>query len=229
VVCWPLIRRAAPCGACGECAAIWRENKARHFNSGRIIGQDRTRCPKSRSAHRRRLPSSVAATPIAATPSMPATIAWAAFGSRPGPAATQRTRKPASSRNCSSRGRSEAPDRFQASHQQSRQAEHRHEDWNRQHRRQWRGATADDVRGQDDQVAGDVGGEQPAQPKEADDVHASRSHAEHARQQLRTKRTVDRGRRHPSRPAFSFRRHRDQPSFSDRRSRQTASRRCTRT
>src|SRR4029453_14214543 len=40
---------------------------------------------------------------------MPATIALAAFGSRPGPAATQRTRKPARSRNCSSsRGRSEA-------------------------------------------------------------------------------------------------------------------------
>src|SRR3989442_7434358 len=169
--------------------------------SGRIIGKDRTRYPKSSSAHQGRPPSSVAATPIAsasrvrptgrakdhrptaashaaprpqptvkptiagqvcfarlralatssgsrpssisprsivkrvtllvitavdgapfneictrafctaiaATPSMPATIALAAFGLRRGPAATQRTRKPARSRNCSSsRGRSEA-------------------------------------------------------------------------------------------------------------------------
>src|SRR6266478_6406153 len=44
---------------------------------------------------------SVFCTAIADTPSMPARIAFAAFGSMCGPAATQRARKPPSSRNCS--------------------------------------------------------------------------------------------------------------------------------
>jgi len=48
-------------------------------------------------------------TAIAETPSMPARIAFVAFGSMRGPTATQRTRKPASNRNCSSSsGQSEA-------------------------------------------------------------------------------------------------------------------------
>ena len=48
-------------------------------------------------------------TAIAATPNMPAMIALTEFGSRRGPAATQRTRNPARSRNWNSnKGRSEA-------------------------------------------------------------------------------------------------------------------------
>jgi hypothetical protein len=44
--------------------------------------------------------------------------------------------------------------------------------------------------GQDHEIAGDVGGEQPAQLEEADYVDGSRGKAEHARQQLRAERAV---------------------------------------
>ena len=60
------------------------------------------------------------------------------------------------------------------------------------------------MRRQDDQVAGDVRGEQPAKPEEADGIHASRSHAEHGRKQPGAERAVDRGRRYPARPVLQL-------------------------
>jgi hypothetical protein len=53
-----------------------------------------------------------------------------------------------------------APHRFQAGHQQSRQTKHQDEDRNRQQQRDARGLTGNEVCGNDDQVAGDMGGEQ---------------------------------------------------------------------
>ena len=38
---------------------------------------------------------------------------------------------------------------------------------------------ADDVRGQDDEIARDVSGEEAAKPEETDDVHTSCGQAEH--------------------------------------------------
>jgi hypothetical protein len=49
----------------------------------------------------------------------------------------------------------------------------------------------DDVRGKDDQVAGDVRHEQTAQPEEADHVRASRRCAEQCRKEGQPNRAVD--------------------------------------
>jgi hypothetical protein len=117
---------------------------------------------------------------------MPARIAFAALGSMRGPADAEDEKAGEQQELQQKQGPQRGePDRLQATHQQSRQAEHRHEDRNRQHVRDLRFATGDDVRGQDDQIAGDVGGEQAAEPEEADDVDTSSDHAEHGRKQLR--------------------------------------------
>ena len=76
------------------------------------------------------------------------------------------------------------PDRFQATRQQFRQAEHHHEHRNRQDWRELRFAPSDNVRGQNDEVSGNVGGEQATEPEKADDVRASGDHAEHERKKL---------------------------------------------
>jgi hypothetical protein len=49
----------------------------------------------------------------------------------------------------------------------------------------------DELGGEDDEIAGDVGREQAAKPEEADDVHASCNDAQHKRQQLLAKRIGD--------------------------------------
>ena len=49
------------------------------------------------------------------------------------------------------------------------------------------------MRRQDDQVAGDMRGEQPTKPEEADGIHAARSHAEHGRKQPGAGRAVTEG------------------------------------
>lgn len=51
-----------------------------------------------------------------------------------------------------------------------------------------RGAIRDDVRGENDQVAGDMSGKEAAEPEKADDVGGSGNHAQQARKQLRAER-----------------------------------------
>jgi hypothetical protein len=53
----------------------------------------------------------------------------------------------------------------------------------------------DDVRSKYDNVSRDVGGKQPSEPKKADYIHASRSQAENARQQLHAEWRIYRARR----------------------------------
>jgi len=99
---------------------------------------------------------------------LPAMIAFAVFGSMRGPALTQRARNPESSRNCAKEQGSKRgdPDSFQATRQQSREAKHDNEHRDRQHRRDRRVLAATTCAGQYDEVAGDMGGEQPAKPDE---------------------------------------------------------------
>jgi hypothetical protein len=111
---------------------------------------------------------------------MPARIAIGSSGSRRGPAETADDKKAGKQQKLQQEEGSQrgAPDRFQAADQQSCQAEHQHEDQHRQHRRDRRLVAANQMRGQDHQVAGDVGGEQATKPDEADGIHASRNDAE---------------------------------------------------
>jgi hypothetical protein len=76
---------------------------------------------------------------------------------------------------------------LQASCQQSRHGKRDNEYRNRDHESQWRFATGDDVRGQNDEIASDVGGEQATEPEKADHVHAAGGQAEHRGQKLRSK------------------------------------------
>src|ERR1700686_731984 len=99
------------------------------------------------------------------------------------------------------------PDPLQGTGQQSRQPQRRHEHWDRQHRRDRRAAAADEMRGKDDKVAGNVGGEQAAKSKKADSVYASSNNAEYGREQSRAERALGRRCRNPGRPEFSYLRH----------------------
>src|ERR1700676_4128682 len=63
------------------------------------------------------------------------------------------------------------------------------------------------MRGKDDKVAGNVGGEQAAKSEKADGIHASRDNAEHGRKQLRIERALHQRRPEPGRPAFNCLRH----------------------
>jgi hypothetical protein len=124
-------------------------------------------------------------TAIAETASIPATVAMAAFGSIPGPAATQMMREPERSKICTnSRGHSESrPIVSKPPADKSRQAEQQHEDQNRQDRSLPRSLAGDDMRGNYRKVAGDVSGKQSTLTRKAEHIHAPRSKAKHARQQ----------------------------------------------
>ena len=63
------------------------------------------------------------------------------------------------------------------------------------------------MRGKDDKIAGNVGGEQAAKSEKADGVYASSNNAEYGREQSRAERALDRRRRNPGRPEFSYLRH----------------------
>lgn len=106
-------------------------------------------------------------TAIAETASIPATVAMAALGSMHQQQRPQRVET----------------DRFKPACRQSRQAEHQHEDRNRQDRSPRRSLAGDNMRGDYHKVAGDVSGKQSAETKEADHIHAPRGKAKHTRQQ----------------------------------------------
>jgi hypothetical protein len=76
-------------------------------------------------------------------------------------------------------------DSFQATRQQSREAKHDNEHRDRQHRRDRRVLAGHDVCSQYDEVAGDMGSEQPAKPDEPDGVRASSDQAEQSGPQHR--------------------------------------------
>jgi len=80
-------------------------------------------------------------------------------------------------------------DRFETARRQSRQAEHQHEDQNRQDRSLPRSLAGNDMRGNYHKVAGDVSGKQSTLTRKADHIHAPRSKAKHARQQPKCRTT----------------------------------------
>src|SRR5258708_12563853 len=63
------------------------------------------------------------------------------------------------------------------------------------------------MRGKDDKIACNVGGEQAAKSEKADGIHASRDNAEHGREQFRIERTLHQRRPEPRGPAFNYLRH----------------------